>query len=302
MAAESKIEWTDATFNPWIGCAKISPGCTHCYAEVQTFARAQRAQGRELWGKDAARHRTSPSYWLQAERWNAEAARTGRRMRVFCASLADVFEGRDDLEPWRRDLFALIDRTPNLDWLVLTKRASYALGWLLDDKPRANLWMGTSIENRAALRRIDDLRLIPAAVHFLSIEPLLEDLGDISKYLACQGCGGAQTGNDHGYGSGCPGGHPHDIHWVIVGGESGHDARPMHPDWARSIRDQCVTAGVPFFFKQHGEWAAPDQFPRAFWGGAHTYVGDQYVMKAGKKFTGRALDGRTWDELPGGPR
>ena len=257
MGENSKIEWCDATFNPWIGCQKVSRGCDLCYAEDLMATRYKRVE----WGQrrtDATepsvgtRVRTSSANWKLPGRWNKAAAAnqeawerapmTSRslqrppRPRVFCASLADWLDNQVP-ESWREDLACQIDATPNLDWLLLTKRPENIRRMMplfrspgekrvVESWPRnKNVWLGTSIENRSVLHRIDALRSNPAVVRFLSIEPLLEDLGTIDL-----------TG----------------IHWVIVGGESGRGARPCDLAWIRSIRDQCRAAGVPVFVKQLG--------------------------------------------------
>lgn len=308
MGENSKIEWTHHTFNPWLGCTKVSPACQHCYAE----AWAKRT-GIVKWGDSAERRRTTESYWRQPLKWNAEAAKSGERKRVFCASLADVFEDRPELEPWRKELFSLIYRTPHLDWLLLTKRPENvkrlsgkcvnktSLGW---DFP-ANVWLGTTVESDEQRDRIDDLIEAGggiASVLFLSCEPLLGpvDLTANQRYQV-----------DHG------GYRPliDDIQWVIAGGESGGKARPTNPVWVYSLRDQCEEAEVPFHFKQWGEW-----FPRQEWEfnpelclpddhdayieGSHTKVfvnscKEYYpVHRVGKKAAGRLLDGREWNEFP----
>lgn len=256
----SRIEWTDHTFNPWIGCQKVSPGCQHCYAE--TYGNRFGVQ----WGPQGERKRTSPANWRKPITWNRqnwmqcldcgnrEGLRTIRigsgrfacsscggqnveptRQRVFCASLADVFEDRPELIPWRAELFDLIANTPNLDWLLLTKRPEHIrrLWPWTPTVERPNIWLGTSVENQEqANKRIPELLLAPGSVRFLSCEPLLGpvDLTAIRRPRFAPA-----------------------IDWVIAGGESGPHARPMHPDWARSLRDQCAEAGVPFFFKQWGE-------------------------------------------------
>lgn len=298
MVENTKIEWATHTFNPWIGCSKVSPGCEHCYAETLMDTR----YGRVEWGVNGTRVLTSDSNWRQPLNWNRDAdaiqqyhsanlATDAPRLRVFCASLADVFENRNELIPWRQRLFHVIGRTPNLDWLILTKRPENVthfafqqqLWWPSDSIPR-NVWIGTSVENRKVLdSRSMALAEIPAAVRFLSVEPLLEDLGQIRGYLK-QG-----------------------IDWVIVGGESGPGARPMHPDWVRSIRDQCQAAGVPFFFKQWGEWMPDDgrvlSMPHTDmtisgqqWGGIQ--INSTRLIRVGKKAAGRLLDGREWNEFP----
>lgn len=174
MGAETKIEWCDHTFNPWIGCTKVSPGCANCYAAVNTFTRAQRAHGRELWGPDAARHVTSEAKWREPIRWDAAAKAAGIRRRVFCASMADVFEDRPDLAEPRARLAYVIGKTPNLDWLLLTKRPeNIARLWITDVVP-PNVWLGTTVEDQErADERIPHLLAVPAAVRFLSVEPLL---------------------------------------------------------------------------------------------------------------------------------
>ena len=354
MGQDSKIEWCDHTFNPWSGCTKVSPACEHCYAEVNCSVKMRGVE----WGPNGNRIVKAESGWKEPGKWNMDAGRSvicdattpdGRvhvRPKVFCASLADVFEdwtgvlldaqkrtlyevagdwvGCDKPPPGqagrllrmddvRRRLFSIIDHTPNLDWLLLTKRpeniakkwaqngtgpnvATHASGFVI----RRNAWLGVTVEDRKhGVPRISTLRAIPASVRFLSVEPLLEDLGEINL---------------------------DGIDWVIVGGESGPQARPVHPEWVCSVRDQCVAAGVAFFFKQWGEWmpyramtssqaeayydpipeGRPDDsirrcrvktvsllshpMPR---GGSY----DQF-FKVGKEVAGRQLDGREWSEFP----
>jgi protein gp37 len=237
VAENSAIEWTDHTFNPWEGCQKVGPGCDHCYAETRNARFGGGVAGN--WGPGAPRRRTSVSNWRKPLRWQADAsafqAAHGRRQRVFCASLADVFDNAVD-PAWRADLFELIRATPDLDWLLLTKRIGNVANMLpvpFDFKRRyPNVWIGATIVNQAeAERDIPKLLATPAAVRFLSMEPLLGPV-DISWTEVCVPS----------------------LDWVIVGGESGAGARPMHPDWARGLRDQCAAAGVPFLFKQWGEW------------------------------------------------
>jgi len=262
MAENSLISWTTHTFNPWRGCAKVSAGCKHCYAEHLVAKR----QGLPLWGIDAERKIAAESTWKEPRRWNRLAAQAGERHRVFCSSLADVFEPRADLADARRRLFRLIEETPALDWLLLTKRpesmAQLAVeaGWL-----RAwpsNVWAGTTVEHQAAAEeRIPRLLGVPARVRFLSCEPLLEPLNlesipanlprlsgpgwsDYLNPLAGRGC-------DPQSGEFLEDTYPR-ISWVIAGGESGPGARLFDLGWARSIRDQCKGAGVAFFFKQVG--------------------------------------------------
>jgi protein gp37 len=268
MSENSKIEWTDHTFNPWEGCQKVGPGCDHCYAETRN---ARFASGIAInWGPGAPRRRTSLANWRKPVRWNAAHAEFlaahGRRQRVFCASLADVFDNAvPDL--WRSDLFDLIEETPNLDWLLLTKRIGNVVSMVSDahrsriDFDHAgtpwlpdNVWLGATIVNQEeADRDIPKLLAVPARVRFLSMEPLL---GPVSlRWLPAwpeNPRGAAQNPNPSGITNHLDG--LRRLDWVIVGGESGHGARYMHPDWPRQLRDQCAEAGVPFLFKQWGEW------------------------------------------------
>lgn len=260
MGANSAIEWTDHTFNPWIGCMKVSAGCTHCYAETLNHR-----WGHDNWGPAATteRRRTAADNWSEPRRWNNAAAKAGVRKRVFCASMADVFEDNPQLVQWRSDLLDLIADTPHLDWLLLTKRPQHVTAMVKaagHDFLPANVWIGTSVENQqTADERIPHLLEVPATVRFLSCEPLLgpvlfdvcEDEGDAYGdgaiyYNMLTGYRWMRDGIEKEL-QGTAG-----IDWVIAGGESGREARPMHPDWARSLRDQCQRAGVAFFMKQMG--------------------------------------------------
>jgi protein gp37 len=234
MATNSKIEWTDATWNPLRGCTKISPGCKHCYAE--RFAERFRGvtghpfeQGFDL--------RLVPEKLDEPLHWK-------RPQRIFVNSMSDLFH--DDVPlPYIKRIFAVMNHAGWHQYQVLTKRAE-RLEDVSSQLPWApNIWMGVSVENREYLWRIDHLRNTKAHIKFLSVEPLLGSLGKISL---------------------------RGIDWVIVGGESGPGARPMDASWVKDIRDQCLRAGVAFFFKQ--------------WGGVQ------------KKRHGRELEGRTWDEMP----
>ena len=327
---ETKIEWTAApdgspgsTFNPWTGCQKVSPACDNCYAESWA-----KRSGLVKWGPGEERHRTSASYWQQPLKWDRQAKRDGVRRKVFCASLADVFDNQVPVE-WRNDLWRLIHETPTLDWLLLTKRPQniakmlpgmhngtlgWGVGW-------PNVWLGTTVEDQAeANRRIPHLLAVPAAKRFLSCEPLLGPI-DFRKVP-----GFNHIGLDLS------------AWWVICGGESGPNARPMHPAWARSLRDQCVAAGVPFFFKQWGEhliaekrphrspefqefflsyqdgheehgWSDHDDIvfdvaethrgePKKIYE-KHWASGDGFLTRrVGKKAAGALLDGREWRQFP----
>lgn len=250
MAANSKIEWCDHTFNPWVGCTKISPACDHCYAESW----AKRTGQPHLWTGE--RRRTSAANWKQPLAWNRAAEKAGVRNRVFCASLADVFDNQVP-QQWRDDLWWLIAHTPHLDWLLLTKRPQNIKAMLpqFDEGPAwpwPNVWLGTTVENRVQAEfRIQELLAVPAAKRFLSCEPLLGPV-DLHHIQQSTGWISPLDGIRH---IGPSVFHGDDrIHWVICGGESGPGARPMHPVWALKIRDQCQAHGVPFFFKQWGEW------------------------------------------------
>jgi protein gp37 len=280
MGANSSIEWTDHTFNPWWGCVKVSPGCQHCYAETLS-----KRFGNDIWGpaKTTSRRVFGAKHWAEPFKWDAEAVQAGQRKRVFCASMADVFEAHPMLMDERAKLWVLIESTPNLDWLLLTKRPESIMYMIPDAWASglpANVWVGTSVEDQQrADERIPELLRVPALVRFLSCEPLLGPL-NLDHYLIDDW---TRIGDDVHY-------HEHPaLHWVICGGESGPGARPMHPDWARGLRDQCVAAGVAYHFKQWGNWILRDS-PDAETGRAFVNVG--------KHAAGRLLDGRTWDELP----
>jgi protein gp37 len=235
VGKETGIEWCDHTFNPWRGCTKVSAGCAHCYAEA-TSRRNPAILGE--WGPLGRRVVAVESGWAKPPAWDRDAARDGERRRVFCASLADVFEDRPELVGPRSRLFALIEGCRHLDWLLLTKRpggimdrlrecgdppGGLASQWLAGDPP-ANVWLGTSIEDQGrADERIPILLAIPAAVRFLSVEPLLGPI----DFPTLAG-----------------------ISWTIVGGESGPGARPCDVGWVRSIVGQCRSAGVAPFVKQ----------------------------------------------------
>ena len=314
MAENTKIEWTDHTFNPWIGCTKVGPGCDHCYAENLMDKR----MGVAVWGPGNARVRTKEANWKMPLRWNAQAAafmaQHGRRQRVFCASLADVFDNAVDPQ-WRADLFGLIQQTPNLDWLLLTKRIGNVRGMLaelahgsdpdlslLDMMPLPNVWIGATIVNQAeADRDIPKLLDVPARVRFLSMEPLLGpvDLTHIEVFGGDAEIYPLKGTTDCVDDEGAPTDDVPALDWVIVGGESGPGARPMSPDWARSLRAQCAAAGVPFLFKQWGEWIPMLGQAEGVPVREKTTTPDGWVMgHAGKKAAGRLLDGRTWDGFP----
>lgn len=354
MGANSKIEWTDHTFNPWVGCTKVHEGCAHCYAERNTYVRFQGVK----WGDQGERKVMSDDYWKNPLEWDRQARNAGRRARVFCASLSDVFEDRPELRLPRARLLHTILNTPSLDWLCLTKRPEKGVEFLRQwadlhgesDQPQLargpqavravhpsgrgqlwadyveslgpppqgaayptfdwmegwrwmgpridNLWLGTSV----SLQPHADNQVPPllkarelCAGLFLSIEPMLGRI-DVSPWL---GEGG--------------------IDWVIAGGESGPKARPCHPDWIGHLRNDCVRADVPFFFKQWGEWApsfdwqnqfkdVPDSTPvthLAFDGHRGQSIAQMeghpnhgLMVRIGKKLAGATYAGREWRQTP----
>jgi protein gp37 len=353
---DSKIEWTDHTFNPWWGCTKVSPGCANCYAD--TWARRL---GKKLWGKGVPRERRGAAYWRNPLKWNrkvsmrcsvcgatgtgtllgercnfcADESKSGvfelaePRPRVFCASMADWLDDEVPIE-WLADLLELIHDTPNLDWLLLTKRPEnfekrlsgafwYAHGrnnpsltqfiseWN-SGVERKNIWIGTTVENQEmANKRIPELLDIPAKVRFLSCEPLLEAVKLDCLELEDNATLNALTGDWGIDGRGHTGPRNERVHWVICGGESGHHAQPMQPEWARSLRDQCTEAEVPFFFKQWGNFGPEyaiinDGSPahQTYYNNAEYVLCEQgeRIYRVGKDRLKPLLDGVEYKELP----
>lgn len=300
MAERSRIAWTRSTFNPWIGCTKVSPGCDHCYASVSTPARTMGIQ----WGAGQARRRTSPANWKLPMRWNEAAPHTtfaGRKgfWPVFCSSLADVFDNEVPAE-WRRDLFDLIAETPNLTWLLLTKRIGNAEDMinaaLLDDGPLwpwPNVWLGATIVNQEeADRDVPKLLEVPAAKRFVSYEPALgpvdftrvcdrstrkalwinsieaRDANPAHEFLV------KTLGPDYPYTR---------LDWIIVGGDSdqrGMRARPFDLEWARSTVRQCKVAGVPVFIKQAGSFVTDRN--DADFDGSHASAWPEHIEREGR--------------------
>lgn len=244
MGETTGISWTDATFNPWWGCEKVSPGCDLCYAEGVA------ARFNTAWGKDVPRRFFGEHHWNEPRRWNKKAEKAGVRKKVFCASIADVMEDRRDLDPWREKLWGLIEATPWLTWQLLTKRPeNYGkfLPWAWQRNPRPNVWLGTTGENQ---RRLDErakaLFAIDAAVYWLSAEPLLGPL-NLGAHRSYE----VETGQTTSAAV-------HGFDWVVVGGESGLGARRMDPAWATSILEQCRSYGMAYFFKQKGDVLAKE--------------------------------------------
>lgn len=298
----TKIEWADHTFNPWWGCQKVSPACDNCYAEAIDRRLHQGAH----WGRiGKSRLPASEHTWEQPLKWNRKAMEAGARARVFCASMGDIFEARSELDRLRARLWDLIRATRHLDWLLLTKRPHnfWMLPWCDEhrdhwDFPWPNVWLGVTAEDQQRLEERGRILVeTSAAKKFISAEPLLGPL-KLERF-----------GPHHGPMS------RHDgIDWVIAGGESGPKARPSNPKWFRSLRDQCEAYGIAFFFKQWGEWGPtprsalcdiwewpdsplllnhfdPKELP-------HAPAGRTRAFRVGKTAAGRALDGRTWDEVP----
>jgi protein gp37 len=273
MGKNSKIQWTHHTFNPWWGCTKVSPGCKYCYAETWSTR-----SGSKLWGSGAGRRFFGHDHWREPIKWNRESESSRERKRVFCASMADIFEARADLDIWRWRLWSLIEDTPWLNWLLLTKRpenikimAPWPSLW-----PR-NVWLGITAETQEmAQQRIPILLQYPAVVKFVSCEPLLGSI-ELIQWLE------------------------NSIDWVIVGGESGRFARPMHPSWVRSLRDQCFSTSIPFYFKQWGCWGPLNDGPNS---NLKTIRFEDFntnvatLIRRRKSINGRDLDGRTWDGMP----
>lgn len=269
MGENSKIEWTTHTFNPWWGCTKVSEACKHCYAE--TWAKRL---GQKVWGPKVERRTMSDNHWKQPLKWNRDAENTSDRPRVFCASMADVFEDRSELVEPRTRLFNLIEATPNLDWLLLTKRPQNVKTMAKWDQDWPdNVWLGTTVELQTrADELLPFLADIPAKVRFISAEPLLGPL-DLRPWMGST------------------------IDWVITGGESGPKARPASPKWFRDIHTQCMEQSVAFHFKQWGDWGPGDgeNLPAQRMKVAKDGTA---MFKLGKKSAGRILDGSTHDGLP----
>lgn len=337
MGKNSKIEWTHHTFNPWRGCTKIATGCAHCYADKQ----AKRNPGvLGIWGDDGTRVLASEEMWRQPVVWNAEAQAAGERRRVFCASMADWAEDWDgfvtmnvsgspvyiDRATWRAcghplnratlhdvrsRLFRLIDATPWLDWLMLTKRPENILRFWSDSGAefsfRQNVWLGTSVAvqddvDRNVKQLLKARDLVP--VLFISAEPLVGPI-NLCPSIA-NALNRSWPPSDDGFVTSDDGPiHACDLlswlDWIIVGGESGPQARAMHANWARWLRDQCLESKTPFFFKQWGEYIHDSQIGD----GWHPTVSkrfhfadDSESLLVGKENAGRKLDGVEWSQFP----
>ena len=296
MGERTAIEWCDHTWNPWFGCQKVSPACDFCYAETLMDTR----YGRVRWGAGEDRKRTSPANWREPYRWDKAACAAGKIETVFCLSLGDIWDSAVD-PMWRRDAMRVMRETPNLLYLLLSKRIGNAVDMCDPAKGcemlPPNCALGATMVNQEEwdrdLPKLNRVGVVlDARFTFASVEPMLGPINTCSDL---------------------PG-------WVIVGGESGTHARPMSIQWARELRDQCVAAGVPFFFKQWGEWAPagakPSETPGRFAFGDYEHNRatmiqvDGYprrftkfgarstVERVGRRAAGRELDGRTWNEIP----
>lgn len=317
---DTKIEWADDTANPWWGCVKASPACANCYAETL----AARWHGDALWGPQAARRLRLDAFERDLERIARRGDREGRPRRVFIASMGDIFEHRADLiEPRQRVWDVLHRLSGRIVPMLLTKRPAIMAAWAKSHGWPAGAWAGTTVEDQQrADERVPELLRVPAAVRFLSCEPLLGAVTIAPRWAGWL----PRHGEDPRIAERL------NVQWIIVGGESGPKARPMHPAWARSLRDQAVGAGVPFHFKQWGEWApfyrrsdltfgepgalfgpwatveSTDKrrvgtqswhaYPHDMRPDADGFASFDVLHRVGKKAAGRVLDGRTWDEVP----
>lgn len=292
VGKDSNISWCDHTWNPWQGCRKVSPGCLNCYM-YRDKKRYGHNPEKVVRSKNATFN--SPLKWKEPA-------------RVFVCSWSDFFI--EDADAWRDEAWDIMRRTPHLTYMLLTKRAESIKDRLPPDWPLENVWFGVTAENQAmADRRIPILLSIPATVRFVSVEPMIGPVkfniyhltgrpcfvcrieDELSEKRGTQShpinCGWRKDNEGFPYGG---------IDWVIAGGESGPDARPCHPDWLRGLRDQCATAGIPFFLKQLGEWASVSEV--AGEGPHYRFDDGATVRRVGKKNAGRRLDGKEYLEFP----
>lgn len=275
MSENSTIEWTHHTFNSHWGCHEVSPGCDNCYA---------RTLGHRFgttWGIDTPRREFGDKHWAEPLKWDRKAAAAGVRHRVFSNSMSDLFD-KNAPAGVRERWFELTKATPHLDWLALTKRIGNVPRMLPADWGAGyrNVWIGISVVNQEeADRDVPKLLAVPTRIPFLSMEPLLGPVNLRDEWFWPYGVGG-----------------PYGLHWIIVGGESGHNSRPMNPQWVRDIRDQCAAAGTAFIFKQSGEFASVSEVEGP--GDHFTFPDGETVRRVGKKAAGRLLDGVQHDGYP----
>ena len=238
---KTKIEWTESTWNPTTGCTKVSAGCKHCYAETMSF----RLKAMGTPGYD-----NGFEFSLMPERLN-QPSKIKKPTRFFVNSMSDLFHEEMPYE-YLDKVFKVMEQTPRHEYQILTKRENILVDYFKNKKVPKNVWLGVTVENKKSKNRIDVLRKIDATIRFLSLEPLLEDLGELDLS---------------------------NIHWAIVGGESGNKARPMDKEWAVNIKNQCLEQNTKFFFKQWGTWGSDN-------------------IKRSKKANGRLLEGEEWNEYP----
>lgn len=322
MSDNTKIEWTDATWNPITGCSVVSAGCKHCYAMKLAGTRLQHHPSRAGLTVDTKNGPVWTGEVRLNEQWLDQPLRWKRPRMIFVCAHADLFH-ESVPDDWIDLVFSAMELSPQHIFQVLTKRAGrmrdYINSRAWKDYPLPNVWLGVSVEDQdAADERIPLLLDTPAAVRWVSAEPLLGPV-DASRYMwpvharwpakykspdEAKAAGEKVTYHRQGL----VGAWRRFIDWVVVGGESGPKARPMHPDWARSLRDQCAEAGVPLLFKQFGEWAPEtavtddgspfaDSFRRN--SECHICDGGERVFRVGKKRAGRLLDGVQHDGYPG---
>lgn len=303
MGEKTEILWTDHTFSGWWGCQKITPECANCYAKTwaERMGYTKELKG-SLWGPGSTRRSFGDAHWAEPLAWNRKAQKAGARRRVFCGSMMDIFEDYPGLEPWREKIYQLVDDTPWLIWMFLTKRIENAYKmlpdrWMIPYGPRHhNVWMGITAGTQKTFN--ESWPVLESASHvygfseiFISAEPLLEKV-DFSEAFNEEDIGDEDARRNL-----------RPVDWIIAGGESGKNARPVHPDWVRSIRDQCVENGAAFMFKQWGEWfprgqkaEKPFVYPAVprIW----CWEDGRQSVRVGKAKAGRLLDGRAWEELP----
>lgn len=316
MGDKTKIEWTEATWNPIRGCTRVSEGCRNCYAERVAARFSGPGEAYEGLAKlvtiDKMGHKEAR--WTGQVRYVTEHLRDPLRWKrprmIFVNSMSDLFHEKVHDE-WIEDIWDVMLKAKQHTFQILTKRPGRMLEWVSNWKftigkysVLPNVWLGVSVEDQStADERIPILLETQAAIRWVSYEPAL---GPVDFRGLLGGSFDALTGMERtGFNTEAK------LDWIVCGGESGPGARPMHPDWARSARDQCVAAGIPFFMKQWGEWVAPEQNICALHnGGEHGYVSDgfehskgcpnakQFVVRMGKKAAGRLLDGQTWSQYP----
>lgn len=308
MGEKTAISWCDHTFNPWIGCMKVSPACDGCYAENLMATRYKRVQ----WGAPGqgagTRERTSAGNWSKPRAWDRKAAAAGTRPFVFCASLADVFDNQVD-EAWRIDLFNLIAATPHLVWLLLTKRPQNIV-WMAEEVGGLppNVALGTTAEDQErwdlCIPELAAAKATTGALFtFASCEPLLRPIDPTRARITNRLRRAVPFFGVSGHEYFDPIHHRQDprvrLDWIITGGETDqgkHRARPWHPDWARAIRDACAAAGTVYHHKQNGEWVSVSEVEGE--GPHHQFPDGATVRRVGADKSGRLIDGVLYDARP----